>query len=68
MTLFIPNVLKSFEKDFFEITENISYHVAAGRINKDLLHDIMSAIMENTYDSNEELKLRIYNSINEEVK
>ena len=52
-------------KNFFEITENISYHVAAGRINKDLLHDIMSAIMENTYNSNEELKLRIYNSINE---
>ena len=52
------------KQSFFEITENISYHVAAGRINKDLLHDIMSAIMENTYDSNEELKLRIYNSIN----
>ena len=64
----LMNGYMAIAKKFFEITENISYHVAAGRINKDLLRDIMSAIMENTYDSNEELKLRIYNSINEEVK
>lgn len=64
----LMNGYMAIAKIFFEITENISYHVAAGRINKDLLHDIMSAIMENTYDSNEELKLRIYNSINEECK
>lgn len=62
----LMNGYMAIAKNFFEITENISYHVAAGRINKDLLRDIMSAIMENTYDSNEELKLRIYNSINEE--
>jgi death-on-curing protein len=59
------NGYMSIAKNFFDITENISYHVAAGRIKKDLLHDIMCAIMDNTYDSNEELKLRIFNSIND---
>ena len=50
-------------KDFFTITENISYQVAAGKINKDLLHRIMTAIMAGTYDLDEELKLDIYNAI-----
>ena len=50
-------------KHFFEVTENISYQVAAGKINKDLLHRILSAIMENTYDADEELKLDIFNAI-----
>lgn len=50
-------------KDFFAITENISYQVAAGKINKDLLHRIMTAIMDGTYNYDEELKLDIYNAI-----
>ena len=50
-------------KDFFSITENISYQVAAGKINKYLLHRIMTAIMAGTYDLDEELKLDIYNAI-----
>lgn len=50
-------------KSFMVITENISYHVAAGRISKDLLHEIMAAIMDGTYDMDEELKLRILNAI-----
>ncbi|RXE57704.1 Fic family protein [Acetivibrio mesophilus] len=50
-------------KRFFEVTENVSYHVAAGKINKDLLHRIMEAIMDNTYDTDEGLKLDIYNAI-----
>lgn len=57
------NGYMSVTKHFFEITENISYQVAAGKINKDLLHRILSAIVENTYESNEELKLDIYNAI-----
>lgn len=52
-------------KSFFEITENISYQVAAGKIDKELLHSIMESIMDGTYDLNEELKLRIYNAIRE---
>lgn len=48
---------------FFEITENISYQVAAGKIVKDLLHRIMTAIIDGTYEMDEELKLDIYNAI-----
>lgn len=50
-------------KNFMEITENISYHVADGKINKDLLHKIMTSIMEGTYEQDEELKLEIMNAI-----
>ena len=53
----------SIAKRFFEITENISYQVAAGKISKELLHRILNAIIENTYDADEELKLEIFNAI-----
>jgi len=44
--------------------ENISYHVAAGKINKDLLHDIICAVISDSMDD-EELKLKILNAISE---
>lgn len=50
-------------KNFFVITENISYQVAAGKIKKELLHRIMTAIMDDTYNYDEELKLDILNAI-----
>ena len=50
-------------KHFFTVMENTSYHVAAGRIDKDLLHRILVAVMDGTYDSDEELKLAIYDAI-----
>ena len=50
-------------KNFFAEMENISYQVAAGKINKELLHRIMTAIMDGTYNSDKELKLDIYNAI-----
>ena len=50
-------------KRFFTVMENISYHVAAGRIDKDLLHRIIVAVMDGTYDSDEELKLAIIEAI-----
>lgn len=50
-------------KSFFTITENISFQVAAGKINKKLLHRILTAIMDGTYDYDEELKLDIYKAI-----
>ena len=56
----------SVAKNFFAITENISYHVAAGKIKKDLLLKIMTAIMDGTYEFDEELKLEILNAIEEE--
>ena len=52
-------------KNFMAITENISYHVAAGKIDKDLLHKIMTTIMDGTYEIDEELKLEILNAIEE---
>ncbi len=50
-------------KRFFTVMENISYHVSAGRIDKDLLHRIIVAVMDGTYDSDEELKLAIIEAI-----
>lgn len=50
-------------KDFISKMENISYHVAAGKINKELLHRIMGLVLEGEYDINEEIKLEIFNAI-----
>ena len=55
----IDNGYFSIAKTFFIEMENISYHVAAGKINKDLLHKIMCSILKNNFNSNEELKLDI---------
>lgn len=57
------NGYMAIAKDFFVITENISYEVASGKISKELLHQIMTAIMDGTYDYDEVLKLDIYNAI-----
>ena len=61
--ILLLNGYMSVARDFFSITENISYQVAAGKINKDLLYKIMTAIMDRTYYIDEELKLEIYNAI-----
>lgn len=37
--------------------------MAAGKIDKELLHKIMTSIMDGTYEENEELKLEIMNAI-----
>ena len=47
--------------------ENISYHLAAGRIEKELLSDIIHSILMNEQDFDEELKLRILMAINDEA-
>lgn len=44
--------------------ESISYNVAAGRIDKDLLRDFFQALLDGDMD-NEELKLRIIHAISE---
>lgn len=51
-------------KSFFTVMENISYQVAAGKIDKDLLHRIIIAVMDGTYETDEELKLDIIHAIN----
>jgi death-on-curing protein len=48
---------------YFREMENISYHVAAGHIDEDLLKRILDAILSGTYDTDEELKLDIFNAI-----
>lgn len=50
---------------FLRDMENISYHVAAGRIDKTLLLEIITAQLANDYD-NEVLKLKIFNAISED--
>ena len=47
---------------FIRDSENISYHVAAGAISKELLGEWMRAIL-NGQDDNESLKLKIYQAI-----
>ena len=53
---------------YFREMENISYHVAAGHIDEDLLRRILKAILDMTYDEDESLKLEIYNAISIEDK
>ena len=63
-TLFLLlNGYMAIAQSFMLEMENISYHVAAGKIDKDLLLRIMIAIMGGTYDLDEELKRDIYNAI-----
>lgn len=47
---------------FFRESENISYHVAAGNISKELLGEWMDAVLSGTEDS-EALKLKIFHAI-----
>jgi death-on-curing protein len=49
---------------FLRDTENIAYHVAAGKIDKDLLRDYLTALLNGTSDD-EELKLRIIHAISD---
>jgi death-on-curing protein len=51
-------------KAFIYESENISYHVAAGKISKELLGDWMLAVLTGQVED-ESLKLRILNAISE---
>jgi len=50
---------------FIREMENISYHVAAGSIDKDLLHEIVCAVINDDMDD-ESLKPKILNAISED--
>ena len=50
---------------FLREMENISYHVAAGRIDKDLLKEIISAVIEDRTED-EALKMKILHAISRE--
>ena len=51
---------------FIQEMENISYHVAAGKIDKDFLKEIITSIIYEQ-DYPEDLKLKIYNAIKDDV-
>lgn len=51
---------------FIREMENISYHVAAGRIDKDLLKEIIQAVIYDEYERDEGLKLRVLRAISSE--
>lgn len=57
------NGYMSVAKTFFAETENISYHVATGNIDKELLHEIMESIMRGNFEENEEVKFKYYTAI-----
>ncbi len=59
----LANGYMAIAGSFFKHMENISYHVAAGKINKELLRRIMDSMLDSTYDTDEELKLDIFNAI-----
>jgi death-on-curing protein len=50
---------------FLHEMENISYHLAAGRIDKDLLTEIIHSFLENENDFCEELKLKLLETLTE---
>ena len=52
---------------FITEMENISYHMAAGLIEKDLLRQIIHSIPENQRDFDEALKLEIYSIISRDL-
>ena len=67
-TLFLLlNGYLSIAETFLTKTENISLNVTASKIDKELLHKIMEAILNGSYDEDEALKLEIYNAINREL-
>lgn len=48
---------------FMKDTEMVSLNVASGKISKELLSEIMIALLDGTYSYNEELKLKLINAI-----
>lgn len=45
-------------KDFISKMENIIYYVAAGKINKELVHKIITLVLDGEYDINEEINFK----------
>ena len=59
--LLLNGYLRSVQ-GFIRESENISYHVAAGSISKELLGEWMTAVLSSNEDD-ESLKLKIFNAI-----
>ena len=65
MKFLLNNGYLSIIQIFAEKMESISYHLAAGRISKDLLREIIDSIL-NQDEYSDELKLKIINAIKED--
>lgn len=52
---------------FLRDMENISYHLAAGRIDKDLLERIIKSFIDGESDFDEDLKFEIFTLISDEL-
>ena len=59
----LKNGYMAVANTYFREMENISYHVAAGHIDENLLKRILEAILQGTYEIDDSLKLDIYNAI-----
>lgn len=57
------NGYQELAETFLPVTENISYQVAAGRIDKPLLHRLLTALLDGSYDQDEALKMALYYAI-----
>ena len=55
----LDNNFTRLANNFMVQTENISYFVAAGKIDKEFLSTLIDAIINDNYDSNLELKLKL---------
>lgn len=54
-------------KRFLSEMENISYHLAAGRIEKELLDKLISSILDGEEDFNEQVKMELFLAIADET-
>jgi len=62
----LMNGFMSVAKDFLYKMETISYHVAAGNIDKILLHEIIVSILYED-DYSESLKIKIYDAFSNNI-
>ena len=60
----LKNGFLAVSETFIREMENIAYHVASGAIDETLLYDILSAVLNCTYEEDESLALRITQAIN----
>lgn len=68
LTLEFLNKNSIFPTDFFEYMENIAISVAQNLVNKDLLREIILALIYDDLESKEWLKLEIFNILTESIK
>jgi len=59
----LKNGFLNVSETFMREMENIAYHVASGAINETLLYDILSAVLDCTYEEDDNLALRIAQAI-----